>query len=152
MGLSLFGFGSVDTTPAPLRGVLVDANDGIVKEARKIDAFTKRLVFDSSGRVQGMRGVYQLVQLRVQTLRNSSAIPNFGLTAASGVIGANVQRQVDSAIRLAMQDIVDQRLISIVSVDIDRFSTSGEYVTFKWIDLTNVVPPGNQAIEQVTKL
>lgn len=153
LGVSLFGFGSVDTAPVPLTGILVDANDGLVKEARKIDQFTRRYVLDSSGRVQGMRGVYQLVQLRVQTLRNSSALRDFGLAAPSGVIGANIQKRIENDIALAMKDLVDQKIIKIVSVQLDRFSTSGEYVTFKWIDLTaQNVGTSTVSNEQVTKL
>lgn len=137
-GVSPAGFGAPDVAPSAVAGaLLVDAYDGTPREARKIDQRSRQYVFDANGRVQGMRGVYQLVQLRLLTVRNSSALKDFGLSLTSvQVIGANHQRQVEDIFNVALKDLLDARLIAIVAVKIDRFSPTGDYITLQWRDLT----------------
>ena len=76
---------------------------------------------------------------------------NLGTQAASGVIGPNTQRQIADAFSVAMADLVSQKLIRIASITIDQFSANGEYVVFRWQDLTTL-DPANPTLEQVTRL
>ena len=145
------GFGSPDVAQVPSKVIWPDPVTGLSQTAAKLDARTGQPTFDALGRRQGMSGIQQMVLLRAKTIRGSSVIANLGLQAASGVIGPNTQRQLADAFAVAMADIVAQKLIKILSVTVDQFSQSGEYVIFRWQDLTTA-DPSTPTLEQVTRL
>lgn len=119
MGSSLYGFGSVDAAGSPVQTILIDGNKGIGRNARKIDERTGQYAFDANGRIAGMSEVQQAVLLAVKTVRGSSAIKDFG--DPSGLIqrkGTNYQKQLASALTLALKDLTDRQMIRIDSVNV----------------------------------
>lgn len=145
-GVSVAGFGQVDAAPVPPKTLLVDTYNGQQDNARRIDPYTKGYVMDAQGRIAGMNGVQQLVYLAVATVRNSSALNNFGNPAGSvRKIGTNVVSQLQDAYRLALKDLTDRKLISIDDITVTSPKLGAEMVNVRWRDLTT-------GLEQVTTL
>lgn len=136
VGLSVAGYGGVDSAPVQQQTILIDAKTGIAQNSRKVDPSTGRYLLDSFGRVQGMPGVQQLVMLRAGTLFNSSAVLGLGMLAPSGVIGANILRRLEDEIRLCMKDIVDAGIIEIIGVTVIKPPGQPLRRAFQWKDLT----------------
>ena len=136
-GTSIVGFGSVDVGTAPPTTFYVDPATGKVLDAALIDPVSRDYVFDVYGNAAGMRGVYQLVQLAAQTVKNSSAVPGFGNdTTNIKLLDQRTQRRIEDALRDALDAIVQARLIEIIGVTVTRFSTSGMRPVLQFKDLT----------------
>lgn len=136
-GVSLAGYGTVDTATAPPTTIYVDATTGEQCNARAIDPYTGRYTTDSYGRSRGMRGVRQKVLLAVKTLKNTGVLPNFG----NGVLdiqrrGKFVERELEDTLRDALKFLTDAGEIEINSVELTPFGASGEYAVLRWTDLT----------------
>ena len=143
-GTSIAGYGSVDASPVQQQTILIDAVTGLPQSARKIDPVTKQFVLDTYGRIQGMGGVQQLVELRANTLLNSSAVQGLGMVAPSGVQGSNIIRRLTEEINQAMKDLVDGKLIQVLGVKVEKVAgTNAIRRYFTWRDLT--VANNNQA-------
>lgn len=135
-GTSIAGYGTVTSIAGSPAQILVDPNDGVSKDTRAVNPVTRQYTYDSQGRPTGQSGVPHLVQMALMTLRNSSAVANFGLAAPPPLITANVAAQLTRDFNLAVKDLVDQRLIQVVSITVDRAMLAGERVRFTWRDLT----------------
>lgn len=143
-GVSLVGFGLTDTAPVPPKTILVDPYTGQQDAARRIDPYSGQYVIDAQGRIAGMNANQQAVMLAVKTVRNSSALANFGNPANTiQRIGATVQKDLTDAYRLALKDLVDQKRIAILDVTVQSPKPGAEYVLVRWRDLSS-------GLEQVT--
>lgn len=147
MGVSIAGYGGVDAAPIQEQTILIDSNTGIAQNSRKVDPITGQYVYDTLDRVEGMSGIEQLVMLRAGTLIKSSAVFTLGMAAPSGVIGSSTQRKLEDDIRLAMKDLVDAKLIKIVSVSINQVPGGGGHVIrrfFTWQDTSTGIEQDTQ--------
>jgi len=136
-GSSLYGYGSIDVGIVPAAGNYIDPVTGQPVDTRFIQQKTKTYVFDSQGRISGMRSVYQLVQLAVMTVKNSSAIAGFGSSISQiQTIDQNTQQRVEDAYRDCLSALTTSKLIAIVSILVQRVNTSGLFVQLNFVDLT----------------
>jgi hypothetical protein len=137
IGLSVSGYGGVDHAPVLLQTILINAASGDAMQARKIDPVTGQYVYNEDDQVEGMSGVQQLVLMRVATLLNSSAVRGLGVGAPAGVISQSTEMRLADEIRVALRDIVDARLIQVVSISYQKHPTSSlVYRSLRWRDLT----------------
>lgn len=140
-GFSVAGFGSSDQAIGPITTVLIDAADGKPKNARKIDQRTGQYVYNANGRVQGMSGIWQRVQLAIKTARGSSCLgQNFGLQRTAQIKTGNFAKKIEDDLRLALSDLTTQKLIAITqvtAVDASPDNPTGAYAVLYWVDLTS---------------
>ncbi len=137
VGLTIAGYGGVDSAPVPLQKILIDSDDGAPRESRKVDPVTGRYTLNADGQVQGMPGVEQLVLMRAKTVLHSSAVFDLGMAQPSGVVGPDILRQLREDITNAMRDIIDAGVIEVVRVEVTRPVGSSNFVRFfVWRDLT----------------
>jgi len=135
---TLGGYGDVDTSSAPTTTLLIDEN-GIQRDARKIDASTGQYVFDDDGRLIGMHSIAQMMQLAAHTVRGSAAVKDLGQTFGDiKVLGAGLQRQVENAVAVAFEPLVRQKLVRIDGVTVTKKDppTTGAFIVVRWTDLT----------------
>lgn len=140
-GTSIGGFGALDTAPAPATKILIDPFNGAQQNARKIDSRLRQFTFNAQGRIAGMPGVYQRVQIAIQTVRGQSSLgPGFGNAVSSVTVKVgNYQRRIEDALRFALNDLITQKLITINAVqafDAAPDNTDGAYAILFWTDLT----------------
>lgn len=133
-GNSPAGTGDVDQATIPSGNLFVDAN-GVRQNARAIDPATRQYVFNSDGSSSGMPSSLQLVQLRIQTVRDSSALPGFGKRASGGVVTDQTPRRVQGEIEEALADLVAGGVISIVSITVSRANPTRIYGILLWRDI-----------------
>jgi hypothetical protein len=89
--------------------------------------------------VLGMGTVPQLVLIALSTIRGTSAIPTLGQTFSQiREKGTGFQRQMASAVTTALSDLIKQKLLTLVSVDVVSVPSApdGTSVTVRWRDLT----------------
>jgi len=135
-GFSPGGLGDVDLAPVPTANLLIDADNGRQQNARKINPYTKQYVTDATGALQGMSGISQMVLLRLLTVRNSSALANFGRASSPKVVSANTLRQIQSDVNQALADLVLARLVVVNSVSTINPSPTQVDCFVLWTDLT----------------
>jgi hypothetical protein len=119
--------------------VFLDPATNVQQPARQIDYQTGQYVINSQGRAGGMPTTKQLVVLAVKTFRGSSAFTRLGLdTSKIDRFTANFQRQISDAYTLALSDLVNAKLIRIVSIVAQQIDVNRGSVTVSWVDLTNL--------------
>jgi len=135
-GGSPAGTGDVDQGTIPSGNLFVDAN-GVRQNARAISPVTRQYVFNDDGSISGMASSLQLVQLRVQTVRDSSALPGFGKRASGGVVTDQTPRRVQNELEEALADIVASGIIAIVSITVSRATPTRIYGILLWRDIAS---------------
>lgn len=134
-GTSPAGTGDVDQATIPSGNLFVDAN-GVRQPCRKIDPATRQYVLNDDGSSSGMPSSLQLVQLRIQTLRDSSALPGFGKRATGSVVNERTAPRVKVDVQDALSDLVTSGIIRIISVKVERANPTRIYGVVRWDDLT----------------
>lgn len=129
------GTGDVDQGAIPSGNLFVDAF-GVRQDARAINPATRQYTLNSDGSMSGMLGSLQLVQLRIQTLRDSSALPGFGKRSAGGVITDQTTRRVQADVEESLADLVAAGVITIISIAVERSAKSQIYGLVTWRDLS----------------
>jgi hypothetical protein len=136
MGTSSYGVGTPSTAPVPGGRIFRNTKTGGALDARKIDPTTRQYELDDYGRVLGMSGVAQRVQLALQTDLGSAALTDLGSDLRKiESFTDNHSQQVDTAIRRALGSLVTEKLIRVDSIAVDRFSRNGAFITVRWVDL-----------------
>lgn len=114
-GSSSYGLGEAKTAATRTGSLLRDVATGETRGSMLIDAKTRDYVLDANGQALGMPTTRQLVQIALATMKNSSAMRGLGIDFESiQVITPSLERQMDTALRDAVQHIVDQRLIEVI--------------------------------------
>ena len=116
-----YGVGTPNTT-AGNTGAPLEDGEGGQQGSRYIDARSRAYVMNSDGRLVGMPNLRHLVLHTILTELGSSAQSGLGLKPASGVIGSDIELRRDADVRSALADLVNRRLIEVVSVKVDRAS------------------------------
>lgn len=109
---------------------------GTPPTARFIDPATGDYEFGSDGRLRGMTGIEQRVQLAVRTLLGSSALASLGIDLSLDRATDDVQRRVQNAVEQALASMVRSGEIAIVSVTVQRPLPSRLVTRVSWTDLT----------------
>ncbi len=134
LGVGPYGIGTPDAAPVNAGTALTDAF-GAVQGSRFINPRTRQYEFDANGRIKGMPGVANLVEMAFLTVDGSSAVNGLGIAPASGVIGANFIQRRTQQIQDALAQLVKAKLIEVVSVSVDATSRPIQSVV-RWRDLT----------------
>ena len=140
-GLSPAGVGT-STPSAPNAGVpLHDPNTlGVSLSGRYIDPQLRQYVFDANGRTYGMTEARQLVHMAVNTTLGRSATKDLGHEMYKvDRITDSFEQRVQNVYTNALADLVNRKLIAIVSIEVTRnpnSSPSRAFVLLKYQDLT----------------
>ena len=132
-GSAPYGIGTPNTTAGNTGKVLVD-DYGTQQGSRYLNQYTRQPEFDSNGNMKGQPNVHHLVTLALLTVRGSSADPDLGMAAASGVIGNNFVAEREAAIRQALDRLVKAGLVEILTIKIK--SRKPVLIATTWRDLT----------------
>lgn len=138
-GAAAAGYGVPDAANVPNNAILPRPIDGLPQTGRALDPTTKAYTFTADGRIVGMPTVQQLVQLAITTDRGSSCVPTLGQTLRLiKEKGSNYAQQVTAAITTAVADLVNNKMVQIVSIDVQQFAgnPNAAIATFKWIDVS----------------
>jgi hypothetical protein len=133
-GTAPYGLGT-PATSSTNGGALLPNERGETQGSRYINPRTRRYEYDEHGRAKGMPNVQQLVLMAFMTIRGSSAMPDLGDEAPSGVIGANFVARRKEAVTRAAAHLVDGNLIEIISIDVDP-KARPIFTIVRWRDLT----------------
>jgi hypothetical protein len=139
-GSSAAGYGVPDSAAVPINAVLPDVRSGLPQTGRAIDPVSKSYTFTPDGRLRGVATVPQLVQLALTTIRGTSVVPTLGQTFMQiQEKGANFAQVVAAAVNLAFADLVKQKLVQVVSVDVQQPPNSPDagIGIVKWVDLSS---------------
>lgn len=143
-GFTPFGWGDVDTAPAPATDLYIDSDNGSQQTARKIDAATGQYVLGASGRVQGMPRARQLVQLRIRTVLKSSVVQTLGMVSPQGDVGPRTAQRLANAVTDALADLVRAKVIAIVSITSGTETPTRARGALRWRDLTTAATSSGQ--------
>ena len=136
-GLGPYGVGSPVAAPVPGGSVNRIAATARQEGGRYIDPETKDYVFDEYGRTVGYSNARQLVYLRLKTQLGTSVVKTLGNELHKiDRIGAGFAKRVENTIRAAMADLVNAKLIEIVSISAEKIQPGRSFIRFKWRDLT----------------
>ena len=138
-GVSDAGTGDVDQALAPVKGLLLDPYNGVQRDARNLDPYTKQYLLNANGSTQGMPSIAQMVQLRLCTIKGSSAVATLGIALPADTITSQTKAQVTDSVTQALKDMTDAKYIVLVSVDVSIVGTTQERVVVKWRDLTQTL-------------
>jgi hypothetical protein len=134
-GVSPAGYGQVATSDKRIKSLYKDAN-GVQQNSRYISPETGDYVVDDNGYFLGMGSIQQQVLLAIKTFRGSSVLNTLGQGFSNvQVIGSKVKELITNEINLAFQSLVDNKKITIDSIDILTNANKCSIV-IKWIDLT----------------
>lgn len=142
-GTSPAGTGDVDFATVPSGNLFVDAY-GVRQSCRLIDPASRQYVLNSDGSSSGMASAAQLVQLRIQTLRDSSALPGFGKRDTGGKVSERTARQVEIDVQESLSDLVVGGIIRLVKVSVERAGASRIFGLVKWVDLSTGIEMGSE--------
>jgi hypothetical protein len=136
-GLTPAGLG--DLSGSGVTGFLFKSpTTGESLDCRKIDPRTKRYVFGEDGRIQGMTSAQQNVYLAVSTDLGSSAVREIGNTLKTiKTIGRAFENQLRQVYVNALSRLVNAGHIELVSIEPQRFGTTGAFVLVRWRDLSS---------------
>jgi hypothetical protein len=138
-GSSPAGSGTPAQAPAPSGAIFQDPVTGKQLDGRLINPQTRRYQFGTTGRVQGQLSVPQLVQIALTNVLGSAADPTVGQTFSQiQDIGPNFAQQVTARVQLALADLINRKLVALLSVDVTAGNAGLNRV--RWRDLT---VPGN---------
>ena len=136
-GTGPFGTGTPIAAPIPGGKVNRIAATALQEGSRLIDPVTGDYSFDEYGRAKGQANARQLVYLRIKTRLGSSAVKVLGNELhLIDRIGPSFAKKVDNTIRAAFQDVVDAKLIEIVSVTAEKTQPGRSFIRMKWRDLS----------------
>ncbi len=136
-GSSPFGIGEAPHAVVPGGAVLRVPSTGASSGSRAVDPKTRDYILDANGRALGMNDVQQLVELAVQTTKNSSAMNSLGQRLGDiTVIGDNIERQVRTLLEEALVHLTSTNIIAIVSVTVSRLHPGAIRGELRWRDLT----------------
>lgn len=137
IGTSLWGYGTVDIANSSSTNVL-KKTDGTQGAVALIDPKTRDYVLDDTGQKVGVDSVPHMVDLALSTVRDSSAVQEFGLDLSNlNIFSANAQRLADAAVRVCLKNLTDSKLVSIQSVSLDKDPSQDRgLILVRWVDLT----------------
>lgn len=132
IGVSPWGYGVPDVADSSSVAVLKkpDGTQGAVPLIVDGD-----FVLDETGQKVGADATPMMVMLALETVRNKSALRNFGLDLSLSVYSADAQNKADAAVRLALKHLTDAKKVAVQSVSLVRFGESGVQLTTRWVDL-----------------
>lgn len=137
LGSTPIGFG-IYTSLNSTAGKLYQDNDGIIRNAEKINIETGQVEYDQeTGIPKGMDSVQQMVYLALRTVQGSSIIPTFGLKFNLKTINSSTKQKIQQAVEGALANLVSRRLIEIVEITVDRIKLNAIFYQLKWKNLTN---------------
>lgn len=133
-GTSIFGYGATDQLTSDKTPVYQKA-DGTPGTARLIDLATGDYVLSETGRFVGVDEVEQAVYLRLFTMKGSSILAGLGQDISSlKVMGENIQRKVEDAVNVALNDLIQAEMVEVVSVSVEVEKNRLAYVV-EWRDV-----------------
>lgn len=143
-GVTSAGFGTPATATVPAGGFLRDERTGETLGAPRIDPRTKDYVLDTNGQVLGVNYVRHVVQMSVQTERNTSVIQEMGQRLkAIDRITPNVEQKILATLTEALQPLINQGLIEVVGFSgfvagdgTNGLARGAVYGRLLWRDLT----------------
>jgi hypothetical protein len=91
-------------------------------------------VVDAEGRLVGIGGVQQRVQLALTTTRGTSLLTTLGLAAWPDVITDAIEAQIGDAVRTALKKLIASGEVTVAGIDITRPKSSAVSVRVRWID------------------
>ncbi len=104
-----------------------------------IDPQSRQYVLNDDGSAQGMIPSRQLVQIAIQTVKDSSCLSGFGKRATGGVVNERTAKQVRLDIEDALSALVQGRTIQLLSVEVQRPTPTRITAVVRWLDLaTNI--------------
>lgn len=134
-GTSAYGYGQFDYSATDPKPALFQQLNGDPGQTALIDPTTGDYVVDQRGREIGTDNISIKVQLALLTLKNSSAVDNFGLDLSSlDIFKANTQSTIQAAIRIALSDLVKKKQISIQTITFQKKDLTA-FINVKWINL-----------------
>jgi hypothetical protein len=111
-------------------------DDGTQGNAAYLNPATLDYELDERGVEKGADSTQMKVQAALFTQRNRSSLDNFGLDLTEiQTIPVNVVRVVDAMVRESLVHLTSASLITIMSVDVERFEQTGVSVHIKWVDI-----------------
>ena len=135
-GSSLAGYGSPSTTVSINKTILID-DFGRNGNVRLIDPVTMDYKFNSKGCLVGGDGIQQMVYLALLTVKNSSALSNFGQSFTNiKVIGEHYVTLVTNEVNQALKKLIDSKKISLLNVDVKRIGPNKSKIDIRWRNLT----------------
>ncbi len=125
-GSSSAGFGTpyrLDSTAAQIF-IKQDGSQGNIELIEDGD-----YVLNDTGINVGDDSTHHSVMFALTTLRDSSAVRNFGVGPFPKVVGGSTEREIIASVELALKHLTDSRSITLLNVSFSRFgSTSGQIV------------------------
>lgn len=136
-GVTDAGFGSVFSAPIPGKNLLANPFGPGNLQSRRIDPVKLDYVIGPTGSLLGMTRAQQAVELAFTEVLGKSAISDLGNSLATiQVITEDFVTQVRNKINSALSKAVNQGLITVQSIDVQRIGTTGAYITTRWVDLS----------------
>lgn len=131
------GYGSIDTAAIPSRDLLNNPFAPGKLDSRRIDPVSKDYVMGPNGTLLGMTRAQQAVELAFTTILGSSCVSTLGNDLKSiQVISDNFETEIKAKIEQALNNAVNQGLISILGIVVQRFGKNGAYIITRWRDLS----------------
>jgi hypothetical protein len=137
LGTGPYGYGQPPAIPSQAGPIFRDAARGLVGSCRQIDPGTRQYVIDADGRVAGGQTVPQLVYLAYATVKGSAILSDMGESFSDvKIIGDDFDAQMTALAKAPVQALIDQGLLEIVAITIDRIGSCGASIQVRWRDLT----------------
>jgi hypothetical protein len=133
-GLSPAGFGTPATGDAVATGTPLRTTQGTSGGGRYIDPQTRDYVVDAEGRLVGIGGVQQRVQLALTTTAGSSILTTLGLAAWPDTITDAIEAQIGDAVRTALGKLIASGEVTVAGIEVLRPKASAISVRVRWID------------------
>ena len=147
-GTSKAGYGDPTQVSARRRTIWKDENN-TQGQVRLIDTATGDYKFSSDGLIVGGNGIEQMVYLALVTVKGTSAVRSLGQNFSNiRTLRDNVQSEIQEEVRLALDNLVEQKKISIENVFVDKFpdNPSRIRILIQWKDLTANLDQASQVI------
>lgn len=134
-GTSDAGYGAIDAGAIPSPNMLVDPFAPLKLSSPRIDPVTRDYAVDAQGNPYGMTRAQQYVELVFITEIGTSCIPALGNRLKDiTVISDSFVQDVQQTIRTALSEGTASGLITIRSIDVIRFGTTGAFIKTVWRD------------------
>lgn len=137
VGSSNAGFGNPASINSSVAKMYLKA-DGTQGNCAKIDPTTGDYMLDAYGNSIGDDSVNQMVYLAFKTLFNSSSVEGFGfkIDTSSYVIDETTNQKIKLAVMSAVKHLTSTKLISIMSVVVNKITQTGLSIDIQWINLS----------------
>lgn len=139
LGFSLFGFGSPATLGMDQGFTLQENVNGVSRDARNIDQFTRDYVIDTDGIVQGQSAIAQQVFLAVSTTLGSSVVQELGsqFSNVKTFDASTFKNQMTNIVQQCLADLIKNGSITLVDVVAQQNSNGiAGNVFIQWLDNT----------------